>query len=220
VRDGLLAEAAELGLEGDARFDWLVDRALSLPGHVEGEGEAGAPPPPRPEFGRLFTKLRIGKTRFTYLDPATGEEVSESVVRCTGCHAAEPMLADQPVGYRTSSELLDSLHRMAVATARAERTLLAARRGGVSVREAEAELDQAVDDQIELQVLVHTFDAGEDGAFAAKRGAGLERAEAALAGARRGLAELAYRRRGLAVSLGIVLLVLVGLAIKIRRLPP
>jgi hypothetical protein len=167
VRDGLLAEAAELGLEGDARFDWLVDRAQSLPSHVEGEGEAGEPPPPRPEFGRLFTKLRIGKTRFTYLDPATGEEVSESVVRCTGCHAAEPMLADQPVGYRTSSELLDSLHRMAVAPARAERTLLAARRGGVSVREAEAELDQAVDDQIELQVLVHTFDAGEDGAFAA-----------------------------------------------------
>jgi hypothetical protein len=78
------------------------------------------------------------------------------------------------------------------------------------------ELDQAIDDQIELQVLVHAFSVEEDGAFMEKFASGLEHAQAANTEAEEALDELANRRTGLAVSLVLVVLVLVGLGLKIR----
>jgi regulator of sirC expression with transglutaminase-like and TPR domain len=39
-----------------------------------------------------------------------------------------------------------------------------------------------------------------------------------LEAARKALEELAFRRRGLAVSLGLIVLVLIGLALKIRQI--
>ena len=51
-------------------------------------------------------------------------------------------------------------------TARAERILLRARRGGVETRDAELEVDQAVDAQIAQQVSVHAFNLERGTAFA------------------------------------------------------
>ncbi|HSN67661.1 MAG TPA: hypothetical protein VLV48_00325, partial [Thermoanaerobaculia bacterium] len=65
-------------------------------------------------------------------------------------------------------------------------------------------------------VLVHRFQI--DGAFAAEQAEGLTHANAALEAGRKSLDELSYRRGGLAVALGIVVLVLVALAMKIRNL--
>jgi hypothetical protein len=103
-------------------------------------------------------------------------------------------------------------------TARAERLLLAAQRGGVHTRNAAEQIDQAVDTQIQLEVLLHSFSAAEDGPFAAKHEEGLEHASAALEAGQEALGELAFRRRGLAVSLVFILLVLVGLGLKIRQI--
>ena len=47
----------------------------------------------------------------------------------------------------------------------------------------------------------------------------MEHAGSALLAAREALGELRYRRQGLAISLGIVVLVLIFLALKIRQLP-
>ena len=74
------------------------------------------------------------------------------------------------------------------------------------------------DTQIELEVLLHQFTAGEDSSFTAKYKEGLEHSNAALDAGREALDELAFRRRGLAVSLVIILLVLLGLGLKIRQL--
>jgi len=212
VRDRLLEVAEAEGLTGDARYDWLVDQALELSTHTtpgsQGDGEVTL----RPEFARLFEKFRIGKTYFTYKDPITGETVKQSHTRCTDCHS------EGSEGRETARDFLDRMSGVTVTTARAERVALAARRGGVEVREPLAELDHAVDAQIELEVLVHTFDDSEDGAFSEKHAEGLEHASAALEGARQALDELGYRRRGLAISLGLIVLVLIGLALKIRRL--
>ena len=101
-------------------------------------------------------------------------------------------------------------------TAKAERVFLAARRGGVEVKGALIELDKAVDNQIELEVLVHAFSASPDGAFAKKHAEGIQHADAALASGRAALRELGHRRGGLGVALIFVALTLVGLAIKIR----
>jgi hypothetical protein len=207
-------------LDGEALFNHLVREALELEYHsLPGATEEGGDRTLRPEFERLFTKFRIGTTTYSYEDPITGELIDERVVRCGDCHASEPQMADQPQGLRASQELLDSMRELTAATARAERIVLTARRGGVEVREALAEIDQAVDSQIELEVLVHGFSPGEGSEFAAKQAEGLEHASAALLAGQSALDELRFRRVGLVISLVFIALVLVGLALKIRQLP-
>lgn len=207
------------GLQGEALFNELVHRALQLEFHtVSSEAADGSGRTPRREFERLFTKFRIGTTTFSYTDPVTGEEVEERVVRCGNCHAPDPVFADAPRGLETSRQLLMQMRELTVVTARAERMALTARQGGVEVRDALGEIDQAVDSQIELEVLVHGFATGEGTEFDAKHAEGLEHAEAALVSAQAGLDELLFRRKGLAISLILIAMVLVGLAIKIRSL--
>jgi hypothetical protein len=218
VRDALLAAAQDQGLAGKARFDWLVDRALTLPPHtLRGEAEASEL---RPEFSRLFAKFRIGKTYYTYDDPAGKGLVREELVQCGDCHAAEPQLADEATGLETSSEFLHRMQELIASTARAERIVLAARRGGVETRPALAEIDQAVDAQIELEVLVHSFSADPGGAFAQKHRQGLAHGRAALVAGQEAHDELAFRRQGLAVSLVFIVLVLIVLALRIHQLGP
>jgi regulator of sirC expression with transglutaminase-like and TPR domain len=119
---------------------------------------------------------------------------------------------------KTSQALMGGMHELTSAVARAERILLAAQRGGVEVRAARSALDQAVDKDIELQVLVHTFSAEK--AFDDKRKEGLASADNALKAGQSSLGELSYRRRGLFVALALVALVLVALGLKIRDLSP
>jgi len=221
TRDGFLAEAAAQGLEGEARFDWLVDEALSLPTHtIAGSGGESNQIELRPEFAHLFTKFRIGQTYYTYEDPATGREVRSPVARCSDCHASSEEAGAEAKGLLTSQEFLSRMRELTALTARAERLLLGARRGGVETRGALADIDGAVNAQIELEVLVHGFASEEGGPFLAKQKEGLEHAEAALLAGRAALTELGARRMGLYVALGFIGLVLAGLALKIRDLPP
>ncbi|MGB6364758.1 MAG: hypothetical protein WBG64_19000, partial [Thermoanaerobaculia bacterium] len=217
-RDRLLAEAEAQGLESEDLFNWMVDQALVLHTHTLAAGPDQTVPALRPEFERFFTKFRLGKTYYTYEDPATGEQVQASVVRCENCHATDPVLADEPVGSQTAEEILRRMQELTSATARAERIQLRARRGGVETRDALLAIDQAVDAQIGLEVLVHGFSVDEDGDFVEQHRQGLESAGAALEAGREALDHLAFRRRGLAVSLIIILAVLVGLALKIREI--
>jgi hypothetical protein len=217
MRDALLAQAQEEGREGLTRFDWLVDQALSLPSHTLGsEGEEG--PVLRPEFGRLFRKFRIGKATYTYFDPVTEQEVQAPVMTCARCHGPEPVAAESPVGWETAAAYLNGMRELTLRTASAERTLLDARRGGVELKGGLLDLDKAVDNQIELEVLVHTFHAGEGSPFAEKNAEGLEHAEAALQAGQTGLAEISHRRQGLYIALAFILLTLLGLGAKIRSL--
>jgi len=216
TRNALLARAPQ-DLSDEDRFDWMVDQAVALPPHTEA-GEEGERTQ-RPEFARLFSKFRIGKRHFDFVDPATGETRSKRVRTCTGCHAQEPTMGE-PVGHSTAETYLDRMWQLTALTARSERVLLAGRRGGVETKEALAAIDQAVDDQIELEVLVHGFSAAEDSAFVAKQKEGLEQAQTAFSLGQKALEEIAGRRRGLLVFLAFVLLVLVTLALKIRSLPP
>ncbi len=113
---------------------------------------------------------------------------------------------------------LERMGELTALTGRAERIVLAARRGGVETRDALGAIDAAVDAQIGLEVLVHGFDAEGDAAFAEKHAEGLDSARAALAAGRESLDELAFRRRGLAISLIFIAAVAVGLALKIREI--
>ncbi len=210
VRDELLAETANL--EGEARFNALVERAQRLPYHtVAGEG---GQPVLRPEFKHLFDKFRIGTTTYTYQDPVTGEERSEQVVRCGDCHGTG---GGENGGLATSEAYLNGMWELTGLTARSERIMLAAKRGGVEVVKALPEIDQAVNSQIELEVLVHGFTAAPESQFETTRAEGVTHAEAALKDGEAALRELHFRRVGLGVSLVIIVLVLVALGLTIRR---
>jgi len=216
-RDRLLAEAKSKGLTGEDRFDWLVDQAQLLPTHTQPEAQ-GAGVTLRPEFKRLFDKFRLGKTYYTYQDPATGKMARKEIVRCSKCHAQKPTLTDKPIGFDTSSTFLAGMRQLTGLTARAERILLTARRGGVETRPALGEIDSAVDAQVQLEVLVHTFSDAPKGKFETTQVEGVKHAKSALAAAQKALHELGYRRRGLYVALAFVALVLIGLALKIRQM--
>jgi hypothetical protein len=211
VRDQLLGELKDL--EGEELFNALVARARQLEFHTRAGASGDQNRVLRPEFERLFTKFRIGTTTYSFRDPVTDQTVTERVVRCSKCHA-QP--ADGPP--TTNAVFVQSMRELTGLTARAERIVLSSQRGGVQVRDALNEIDQAVDAQIELEVLVHSFDAGEGSEFLAKQNEGLKHAEAALADGQRALDELRFRRVGLAVSLIFIGLVLVGLALKIRQI--
>ncbi|HUO85488.1 MAG TPA: hypothetical protein VM534_10285, partial [Thermoanaerobaculia bacterium] len=210
MKETLMTVAGASGLRGEERFDWLVDQALQLPTHtLRAPGDQALQL--RPEFTRLFEKFRIGKTHYTYDDPISGTGVRVRVRQCADCHV-DP----DSTGMRTARAQLSAMSRIIGGTARAERILLAARRGGVEVHAAQEALDGAVDSQIELEVLVHAFDSG--GEFAAKLKEGSSLTEEALAAGQSSLQELSFRRRGLLGALGIIVLVLVGLGMKIRRM--
>ena len=196
----LLQQASAQGLDGAARFDWLVDRTLEIPAHTR-EGETPGVPRLGAEFARLFTKFRIGRTH--------------GLVRCGHCHA--PGEPGDTAGLESARTFVDHMRRLTTATARAERMLLAAQRGGVNVRDVVPDVDAAVAAQIELEVLVHTFSTAPDGKFATRHREGMEHAESAIRGARKALDELGSRRRGLAVFLGFLVLVVIAMVLKIRQ---
>jgi hypothetical protein len=212
VRDELTERARAAGFSGTDLFDRLIDEARQLPFHTRQVDEGVREP--RPEFERLFEKFGLGKTYFTYRDPVTAETVRTSLVRCNHCHAG----SEEGSGAAVARRFLDGLHEVTASTARAERISLRARRGGVSTRNAQEAIDRAIDAQIEMRVLIHSFRGGDGNPFAEKQKEALESANAALEAGEAALGELGSRRQGLAASLIIVLLVLVALALKIRSL--
>lgn len=200
--------------KGEALFNWLVEQARHLEWHTRPAAE-GDERVLRPHFEKLFRKFRIGQTTYSYED-TDGRIVERRVVRCDDCHRSDR--DEGSIGLRTSAAILAGMSELTALTARAERVVLAAERGGVEVREAPLHIDEAVAAQIQLEVLVHSFHTGEGSEFAEQLDGGLEHAREALELGRAGLEELAYRRSGLAVSLGVIALVLLALGLKIRQL--
>lgn len=218
-RDQLLAQAGAEGLKGIELFNWMVDQALDLPNHtLLAEDGAGGERQLRPEFQRLFEKFRIGKSYYVYEDPDGGRVVQTKIYRCIRCHGGTTTSGDGPGGLETAKLILDRMQELTTLTAQAERMVLAARRGGVETRDALAEIDHAVDAQIGLEVLIHTFETGEGSPFAEQQKKGLESAHAALAAGQKAVDELSFRRHWLSVVLVFVLLVAVALGLKIREL--
>ena len=131
-------------------------------------------------------------------------------IHSTGAATAE--------GLPFAAQYLELMRAAAFETARAERVVLRARRGGVQVRAAQDEISRAVDAQISTQALLHGFSLEEGGELRQRFAAAHEHAANAGRLGEEALAELQSRRRGLAGSLVLVAAALVALTIKIRQL--
>ena len=208
----LVAAADAAGIGDEERFDWLVDQTLALPNHRLGEAGEEGESPLRPEFENLFSKFRLGKTYYEYENPDGSGLTRAAVRRCGNCHA------DDGDPARGGSAFVTKIRELTVLAGEAERVLLAARRGGVETSEAAAHVARTVDSQIDLQVLVHTFDPSPDGPFMQAHAEGLDHARAALDAGAEALHELETRRRGLAWALIVIVLVLIALGLKIRSM--
>lgn len=210
ARDTLVEEAKQAEQFAEDRFNYLVDKALELPAHGGDPGDHS-----RVRFERLFEKFRIGKTYYEYMPGDGAEPVRVELQRCTWCHAQAALLEDASDGHRVGQEIAEGMIDLMALTTRAEASMAAASRGGIELRDAMLDIDQAVDTQIDLQVLVHRF--RTDGEFADSLAEGRAFAEAAIAAGEEAQAELRFRRLGLLVFLFFVVLVLVALGMKIRQ---
>ena len=209
ARDALLEEARAAELFGEDEFNFLIDQAVTLHTHLGEGGEHGGG-----RFARLFEKFRLGKTYYEYTPSDGAEPVRVELRRCTWCHAEAALLEDASEGHKVGHEIATQMLDLMSLTTRAEASMAAASRGGIELREAMLDIDQAVDTQIDLQVLVHRF--RTDGEFAESLATGREFAEAAIAAGEEAQVELRFRRVGLLVFLFFVVLALVALGMKIR----
>jgi hypothetical protein len=87
----------------------------------------------------------------------------------------------------------------------------------MEVSQAQVDLGGARNALIQARAAVHTFRADSVSAYVA---AGLGVADTAIGRGRKALDELRFRRVGLGISVGLILLLIVGLVLKIRQLRP
>jgi predicted CXXCH cytochrome family protein len=128
---------------------------------------------------------------------------------CLQCHSAgDP-------GYETAAEIHGRLVKLDTSITRSRQILDRAGQAGVEVGPAQLDLSQAQDALTKARVAIHTVElkpVDED------IDAGLKVTEVTYKAGESALAEASYRRKGLFVSLAISLLVLVGLALMIRKI--
>ena len=128
---------------------------------------------------------------------------------CIRCHATgEP-------GYDAAAKISTQLATLETSIVRSSDILNRAEQTGVEVGTAQLELDQARDDLTKARVTIHSV---EVKSVTKDVDAGLKVTDATYKAGQSGLAEASYRRKGLFVSLAISLLVLLSIALMIRRI--
>lgn len=128
---------------------------------------------------------------------------------CSQCH---PMDSPERGDFVRMKVALDSL---IVSNARSSEILAEAQNLGMEVSQAQFSLEDVTTALVKARAAVHTMSADS---VEAEVATGLATAERAEARGEDALDEHLFRRQGLAVSVGLILLIVVGLALKIRQL--
>ena len=128
---------------------------------------------------------------------------------CIKCHSTgEP-------GYDAASQIHAQLVKLDTSIARSRDILNRAEQAGVEVGPATLDLDQARDDLTKARVSIHSVELKP---VDENVNAGLKVTEATYKAGQDALGEATYRRKGLFISLAISLIVLLGIALLIRRI--
>jgi hypothetical protein len=127
---------------------------------------------------------------------------------CATCHQADS------AGFKQAGAMRASLDGLRGSIARATAVLDQAEHAGMEISQARFELRGATDALLKARAAIHLIDKA---AIQKLTEEGNQIATATLAKGHRALEDLAFRHRGLWVSVGIILLVIVGLVLKIRE---
>jgi predicted CXXCH cytochrome family protein len=128
---------------------------------------------------------------------------------CVNCHSSGAP------AYASAGAMHDELRKLDGEIARSDEILARAEISGVEVGEAKLALSEARDDLTKARVTIHSVQAAT---VDQNIQAGLKVTQKTWQSGLAALAELKFRREGLAVSLGAILLVLIGLGLLIRKL--
>jgi hypothetical protein len=127
---------------------------------------------------------------------------------CLKCHSAgEP-------GYQVAGDIHEQLVKIDTAISRSDSILTRADLSGMEVEQPKLELGEARDDLMKARVAMHSVQTAKVDEDVQ---AGLKVADQTYQAGLAALAERSYRRKGLFISLAISLLVLVGIALLIRK---
>ena len=140
-----------------------------------------------------------------------GDELlgAEPPAACAACHT--PTSSGGQVA-STMRALIDSLDTR---LENADSVLAAAENAGMEVSSAQFSLNEAQSSLVQARTAVHSFSVDS---VSERVNAGLEVAGQAYGRGLEALDELQFRRMGLAVSVGIIMLLIVGLVFKIRQI--
>jgi len=127
---------------------------------------------------------------------------------CVTCHQA-----NSP-GFRQAGAMRSSLDGLRESIERATTVLDQAEHAGMEISQARFELRGATDALLKARAAIHLID---QAVIQKLTGEGTRIATATLAKGHQALEDLAFRHRGLWVSVGIILVVIVGLVLKIRE---
>ncbi|NIR43340.1 MAG: hypothetical protein GWN99_05320 [Gemmatimonadetes bacterium] len=130
---------------------------------------------------------------------------------CGRCHSAESRGGIVATRMRT---LIDSL---SLARERADSILERAENAGMEVSQAQFDLNGATTALVSARTAVHSFDVE---GVREEVESGLEVAAQAWERGQEAMDDLRFRRTGLAISVGIIVLLIIGLVLKIRQLEP
>jgi len=128
---------------------------------------------------------------------------------CVNCH--DPKSA----GYQKAAEIRASLDDLREAVQRATAILDRAEHAGMEVSQAKFELHGASDDLLKARATVHLADPAAVEKLTSEGG---QIANGTYTKGAKALEELAFRHRGLWISVGIILVTIVGLALKIKEI--
>jgi len=128
---------------------------------------------------------------------------------CVNCH--DPKSA----GYRKAEAIRASLDGLRGALQRATAILGQAEKAGMEVSQAKFELRGAADNLLKARAEVHLFDPAPVRRLTEE---GVQIANKMYAKGEQALADLRFRHRGLWISVGIILVTIVGLVLKIKEI--
>jgi len=213
----------------------LVDRGdLSAPTCSTCHGSHGAAPPGVASVERVCSSCHVFQQQL--FDSGAHEDAfaAMGLPACITCHSNHGIQhpSDAMIGtdkdavcmkchssgepaYTAAGAMHDELRKLDEEIARSDELLSRVEKSGVEVGEAKLALSEARNDLIKARVTIHTVQTATVDQIIQ---AGLKVTQKTWQEGLDALAELKFRREGLAVSLVAILLVLIGLALLIRKL--
>ena len=134
---------------------------------------------------------------------------TDKAALCTNCHS------EGDNGHKAATAMRSEIEKLKEAISHSQALVASAENAGMEMDEQSLALREAANHLTLARTEMHAFDPKP---VSAVLQAGLGITARIDAEGQAALAEVSYRRRGLAVSLGAILLVVVGLALKIRSL--